>query len=189
MEKQFWVVEGVDFAGKSTALDYLKTRVNAEFLAPKIKSPTDNYEDRFYFFLNFNIEEQSLIEKHLNSGSVILDRYVTSTLAYHNIKAIEEKKPKFHEREDVIQKLSEIKKPDLTLFITASYEEIVSRMKIRGASHSWESDAEYLFQVQSEFKDLISTGAFSRYAITIDTSDTIEETREKLEDLVIPLLS
>lgn len=116
--KQFFVLEGTDLSGKTTIAKLLAHSQNAELL----KSPPVPFESikqyvlengaplaRFCYFLASNLQISSMAREILTKKSVVCDRYLWSTIAYHS--AIESISP---------QKIVRIVEPLLPAFLIPS---------------------------------------------------------------------
>lgn len=91
--KRFIVLEGADLTGKTTIANFLAKSLNAELL----RSPPPPFEKikqsvleetaplaRLYYFLASNIQISSMATEILATKSVVCDRYLWSTIAYHS---------------------------------------------------------------------------------------------------------
>jgi thymidylate kinase len=88
-----YVIEGLDGVGKTTAAKKLAERLGGSYLATPpeaYKKMTELYEadprmaGRFEFFMNGNYYLSEILRRNPPKSPVIVDRYVLSTIAYHN---------------------------------------------------------------------------------------------------------
>lgn len=92
---EFYVLEGIDGVGKSSTGEELADRLDAEY----IQSPPDEFDDlrpiansdetstefKYLTYMAGNALVADRVEEHLEAGrDVVVDRYIPSTIAYHN---------------------------------------------------------------------------------------------------------
>jgi len=90
--KKFYVIEGLDFVGKTTQVQLLSDYLGAF----KIGTPHGSFKKirwlfdkshpvlKFLFYVMANMQVSSIVKKELILNDVVCDRYFLSTLAYHN---------------------------------------------------------------------------------------------------------
>lgn len=135
---KFIVFEGIDRAGKSTALNYVEefltlrgvpvTSTVTKYIAGnRIPSMIGNYPDEIvymFFWQAIRLAELSEIKPALKRGEVVLcDRHVLSNLAIEWWEGLESE---FKKLMDEIY-LDRCLKPDLTLLFTIPYDTFVAR--------------------------------------------------------------
>ena len=166
--------EGINYAGKTSVSTTVAEQIGALY-GPRIakryvireKKIHGNLDHlvRFSFFIEEINARSKEILKILSKQDVILDRYLLSILAYHNIIV--------GERLEELTDLNKINKPDITFLLTVNRRVLRKRMKIRPPKHQYDSDPVFLMRVQKEFLRLIREEIF----VVIDTSNrTVEET-------------
>lgn len=130
MKHLFVTIEGIDGAGKSTVVRMLATRLGAVC----IKTPDERFsterqlverqgsaEEKYAFYLRSLEAQQVEINALLETGPVICDRYVHSTIAYQWPEA--EPLPA-----DIAECFPSLAWPDRSILLTVSSE--VSRERI-----------------------------------------------------------
>ena len=149
------VFEGIDGCGKGTQVELLNYKT---FKYPTVKTPELNeflegktklsQKEIFHLFLKDIKGEQDEVQKALNEGkTVILDRYVFSTIAY------EKDGISFHEARQIVTQMNFIK-PDLVILFDISPEEAQERKRKQKNLDIYESDLKYLAKVRSNFLKL-----------------------------------
>lgn len=170
---KFIVLEGVDGSGKTTAAHCLADRLGYEY----VKTPGDIFaavrplfEDkahvtgRLYFYLGTVLYASEDIKKKLAAGKgVICDRYIYTTICYQRAMGAQVSK----ELEKEI--ISELRMPDMTLFLYADKEARHQRLGMRQeASLGYRGD-QWLEQNDQFQEKLVKL--FRRYPMkTVDTS-------------------
>ena len=156
MSNAFVVLEGVDGAGKTTITQLLASHLNAiQVATPQvpfldIRAAVEELNDptlRFHFYLTSVIAISPLIKRSLITTSVVCDRYVYSTIAYHRAMGVDltyfdwEKLPIIH--------------PTASFLLTASNSIRSVRMSKRTVKslhdHAIEKDSAFLDRVNNEF--------------------------------------
>ncbi|MBT4824203.1 AAA family ATPase [Candidatus Woesearchaeota archaeon] len=127
------VVEGLDGVGKSTAAKSLAERLNADYVASptkefaKLKDVFDNESaplERFFFYLISNYSLSKQVMKRDNSKPLIIDRFVLSTITYHNAL--------MNEDTSKYVRWDKLLNPEIMFHLVADEETRISRMNIRG---------------------------------------------------------
>jgi len=145
--KKFIVYEGLDACGKTTLSSlYAKERnsvVHSALVeeALELRKMIDDYPSKecaLLFFLMNNFLKSNEVSKALESGDVILDRYIFSTLAYQTIMLGEDTVKKIF---DTLNIANNIILPDVIVFIKADAETINSRIENRAGPVQWYGDA------------------------------------------------
>lgn len=167
----FIVLEGADGTGKSTLATILSKKLGGyAYATPPAKyrqyrEQVDREatpEQHFAFYRDAVIDASQEIEQlEAENKTVVCDRYWISTVTYHQVMGLEID----------LKEFSKIKKPDLTILLSASKETQISRMLVRGMSagdrrmlDEQTKIAQGLFQnlVFTESKFIaINTGAFN----------------------------
>ncbi|MBU0591234.1 dTMP kinase [Candidatus Micrarchaeota archaeon] len=154
------VVEGVDGTGKSTQIELLKevteNAIIFKYPTSKYKTLNDYLEKKahvdskalFLLFLADIADDQQNVKKALDQGkTVILDRYVFSTLAYE-VDGISH-----NEGKKIIESVGYLK-PDLVILLDISAEESQRRKKKQKELDRYEENINYLEKVRSNFAKL-----------------------------------
>jgi dTMP kinase len=138
--RKFIVFEGIDGAGKGTQIAMLEKRLRASarrfsiVSSPRYQTPTGKLVKRALsgefgdfvglnaylsaplYLLDFAAGRDATLEA-LRKGSVISDRYVPSTLAYHAAKLPPQERKAFLELvEELMYRVFKLPKPDLVLY-------------------------------------------------------------------------
>ncbi|MBE3652490.1 dTMP kinase [Vibrio navarrensis] len=188
---KFIVYEGLDACGKTTLSSRYaqerNTTVHSAILKQaeqlrKIIDANQSKESALLFFMLNNFLKSDEVAKARESGDVILDRYLFSTLAYQTILLGEEKVKTMFDALDIA---NNIVLPDVIVFVKADAETINNRIKARGGEIQWYGDA--ITQnhcVGSAYKTIFNW--FDIPIIEIDTSEklglTVEETYQKMKE-------
>ncbi|KKS44662.1 MAG: hypothetical protein UV08_C0017G0003 [Parcubacteria group bacterium GW2011_GWA2_42_18] len=170
----FICFEGINYAGKTSVAKMVGAQMGVLY-GPRIsirhvkeeaeihKNP--DHLERFAFFVEEIAARSEKVRQILVRKHVILDRYLLSVFAYHNVlvgRHLEEETD-----------FSKIERPDLTLLLTVDESMLRNRMTMCPPRHQYESDPMFLLRVQKEFLRLADKGM----SIVIDTSVlTAEET-------------
>ncbi|MBE3667463.1 thymidylate kinase [Vibrio navarrensis] len=188
---KFIVYEGLDACGKTTLSSRYaqerNTTVHSAIIKQaeqlrKIIDANQSKESALLFFMLNNFLKSDEVAKARESGDVILDRYLFSTLAYQTILLGEEKVKTMFDALDIA---NNIVLPDVIVFVKADAETINNRIKARGGEIQWYGDA--ITQnhcVGSAYKTIFNW--FDIPIIEIDTSEklglTVEETYQKMKE-------
>lgn len=166
--------EGTSYAGKTSVAKMVEEKIGVLY-GPrvaskyvKVEAETHKNPDhfaRFTFFMKEIRARSEEIRQILMEESVLLDRYLLSVLASHNVlvgRRLEEEST-----------ISGIHQPDITFLLTVDEMALRKRMLTRPPRHQYESDPMFLLLVQKEFLRLADKSA----TVIIDTSvRTAEET-------------
>jgi len=183
------VLEGIDGCGKDTQIRLLKE--NREFSL--YKYPTDNFQiltdylerkitlepkSLFLLFLADIAEQQKLIEDELKEGkTVILDRYVFSTIAY------ELGSVGYDNAKNIIEKTGFLK-PDKVLLLDIPPSVSQERKKRQKELDRYEEDAKYLEKVRSNFLKLQEESFMAEKWYKIDASKDISSINKEILELI-----
>lgn len=144
---RFIVFEGLDACGKTTlsslyaeeSNSVVHSAVVAEAL--ELRKVIDSYQSKesalLYFLMN-NFLKSREISGALESGDVILDRYIFSTLAYQIIMLEKDVVKKIF---DTLNIAKNILLPEVIVFVKADAETINNRIETRGGAVQWYGDA------------------------------------------------
>ncbi len=185
-----YVVEGLDGAGKSMQIELL--RFKRDFLLfkyPTNKTPElNNYLEKkiemdehelFHLFLKDIMAEQQDVRKALEDGkTVVLDRYIFSTIAY------EKKGVSYDEGKHIIEKMGFLK-PDKVFLIDISPEVSQERKRKQKSLDRYESDLEYLTRVRANFHKLHNEKFLCKDWYLIDGSKDKESTHQQIMKAII----
>jgi len=144
---KFIVYEGLDACGKTTLSSlYAKVRNSAVHSAVveealELRKVIDSYQSKesalLYFLMN-NYLKSHEVSAALESGDVILDRYIFSTLAYQTIILNESIVKNIFDTLNIAQN---ILLPEVIVFVKADAKTINSRIDARGGTVQWYGDA------------------------------------------------
>ena len=188
MENTFIVLEGIDGAGKTTVSNALASAIEATGnRVVCIRSLIGDYElsanyvnefcdiDAHYlFYLSCVLHTSDRIRSLIKDTSVVCDRYIFSTLAYHRANP--------RPRVSIDLSKVQIYKPDYAFYLYVS-DENVRRRRLSERSSKTPGDRGILSDnglvsiIESEFK---------RFKLTwIDTTNsTVEDTTRKIMDRI-----
>ena len=183
------VTEGVDGCGKDTQIRLLKESMEFSLY----KYPTKNFQiltdylerkitfepkSLFLLFLADIAEQQKLIEDELKEGkTVILDRYVFSTVAYE-LGAIG-----YDNAKSIIEKIGFLK-PDKVLLLDISPSVSQERKKRQKELDRYEENAEYLAKVRSNFLKLQEENFMAGKWHKIDASRDISTINKEILGII-----
>ena len=196
----FIVIDGIDYAGKSSVLEGIV--INNGIITPeyqiydgipkemgdksKYNKKGSSPKDRFDFYMNTNIEFSYRIENEIVNSNSILVRYALSTTAFHN-KKIEELEGTNPYLENTIDK-SKILTPDMSFIICSSKDDLEGRMKNRLPDHMYESNSSYLMSVQDEFirlsRDNNNGSLFGNVVLIDNKENKLNETIKIVNDYI-----
>jgi len=114
---------------------------------------------RFSFFIREIFARSNQIDQILNQTDVVLDRYLLSVFAYHNVI--------INRWLEIETDISAIRQPNYTILLIVNEMALKKRMRIRPPRHYYESDLTFLLNVQREFLRLIDR----KKTIIINTSN------------------
>ena len=183
------VLEGVDGCGKDTQIKLLKESMEFSLY----KYPTDNFQmlrdflnrkitlepkSLFLLFLADIAEQQKLIEGELGEGkTVILDRYVFSTVAYE-LGAIGHDNAK-----DIIEKTGFLR-PDKVILLDIPPEVSQDRKKRQKELDRYEEDMKYLGRVRNNFLKLYKESFMARRWCKIDATKDISTINKEILEIM-----
>jgi len=134
--ENFFVLEGLDASGKSTVRDILKKSGYRVCKTPPDNFPIsrEKYDNldvriRFLFYIFGVIQINGQISKDRKKGITICDRYLLSTLTYHEAMGLSEKLIMM-----VIPFLKFINTPNKTFLLVVDEQERLRRLTERGAN-------------------------------------------------------
>ena len=170
MKGKFLVLEGLDGIGKTTTAlaleqalkkeghDVFRTTEydypHSEVIRATLNSPSfhcTSLAEALLFFAARANHYANVIAPALEEGrTVLLDRYIHSTLAYQGDGV--------HASNVYTACINELPEPDLVLFPDMDYSNIAERMRNRGraADRIEQRDSAYFLRVQQRFRDFIS---------------------------------
>lgn len=195
---RFIVYEGLDACGKTTLSSlYAKERnsiVHSAVVveAQELRKVIDSYQSKesaLLFFLMNNLLKSHEVSGALESGDVILDRYIFSTLAYQTIMLEEDIVKKIF---DTLNIAKNILLPEVIVFVKADAETINSRIEARGGTVQWYGDAVTQNNcVETAYKKIFQW--FDIPIVEVDTSEkcgrSVEENYQLMKDRIDRVLS
>lgn len=195
---KFIVFEGLDACGKTTLSSlYAKERdsvVHSAVVeeAKELRQVIDSYQSKesaLLFFLLNNFLKSHEVSGALESGDVIVDRYIFSTLAYQTIMLGEDIVKQVF---DALKVTQNILLPEVIVFIKADAETINSRIEARGGELQWYGDAVTQNNcVETAYKNIFKW--FDIPIVEVDTSDkcgrSVEENYQLMKDRINNVLA
>lgn len=179
------VLEGIDGSGKNTQIELIKKRMDCVIF----KYPTQNYpmlndflekkisldpKSLFLLFLADIAEDQKNVKKALDEGkTVILDRYVFSTISYE-VNSIS------YERGKAIVSAVEYLKPDMVLLLDIDPKTSQERKTAQKKLDRYEENAEYLGKVRANFLKLAEERFLTPNWHTIDATKDAESVHAEI---------
>ena len=160
-------LEGTSYVGKTTVARLLSEKMPAIY-SPRVADGWERQEEeihknpnplaRFSFFMKEIAARSEQVSRLLKQTDIVMDRYLLSVFAYHNIIVGKQLEAGLD--------ISELRQPDYTVLLTVDEATLMQRMKNRPSRHQYESDPAFLLEVQHEFLRLIDR----EKTIVIDTS-------------------
>ena len=175
-------LEGTSYAGKTTVARLLSEKMPAIY-GPRVADGWEGQEEeihknpnplaRFSFFMKEITAKSEQVSRLLEQTNVVMDRYLLSVFAYHNVIV--------GEQLEAGVDTSGLRQPDCTVLLTVDEATLRQRMKNRPPQHQYESNPVFLLKVQREFLRLIDR----EKTIIVDSSiQPVEEAaRAILEEL------
>lgn len=149
-------LEGTSYVGKTTVAKLLSAKMPAVY-GPRVADGWEEQEEkihgnpdplaRFSFFVKEIAARSEQVQQMLERADVVLDRYLLSVFAYHNVIA--------GAQLEAGPDLSNLRQPDFTILLTVNEMAFKQRMINRPPRHRYESDPAFLLKVQHEFLRLI----------------------------------
>ena len=185
-----YVLCGIDGAGKSNQIELLKFKLDfLLFKYPTSKTPELNdylekkiemdEHELFHLFLKDIMAEQQEVRNALENGkTVILDRYVFSTIAY------EKKGVSYEEGKNIIERMGFLK-PDKVFLLDIVPELSQERKRKQKSLDRYESDLAYLGKVRSNFHRLYYERFLCRDWYLIDGSKDKETVHSQIMNVLI----
>jgi thymidylate kinase len=176
-------LEGTSYAGKTTVARLLSEKMPAIY-GPRVANGWEGQEEkihknpdplaRFSFFMKEIAVRSEQVSRLLEQTDVVMDRYLLSVFAYHNVIVGEQLEAELD--------ISDLRQPDCTVLLTVDEATLRQRMKGRPPRHQYESNSAFLLEVQREFLRLIDR----EKTIVVDTSiqPAEEAARAILEEFV-----
>ncbi len=183
------LIEGGDGCGKGTQVELLKKEMDCVvFKYPTSKTPELNeflekkkeFDQRevFYLFLKDIMNEQEEVRRAIASGkTVILDRYVLSTIAY------EKDGISFDEAKDVVSGMDFIK-PDLVILMDIDPTISQERKRKQKSLDRYEADVKYLGKVRENFLRLHNERFLADGWHIIDANQEIAKIHEEIIKII-----
>lgn len=175
--------EGTSYAGKTTVAKLLSEKLSAIY-GPRVAHGWEKREEeihqdhnplaRFSFFMEEIAARSQQVEEMLEHADVILDRYLLSIIAYHNIIV--------GTRLEASLNPGNVRQPDFTVLLTVDEVSLGQRMKNRPPRHRYESDPAFLLKVQREFLRLIDREKMIVVETSVQSAEEI--TQILLEEFV-----
>lgn len=191
--KNFIAIEGLDGAGKSTLLNAF-SKVAPHFLQmysvpdelsairKTVDKTTDPLAALHFFGLCNLLRSHEITEQVSKKVSVVMDRYIFSTLAYQYLMIGEDIMKYF----DIMMKDKKIIMPDLVIFVIAHPEIILKRIQKRDKKLENTRKTEWYGDEISKNKGQELKNAYMKFFemskvnfIEFDTSDIKENEMEK----------
>lgn len=177
----FVSVDGVDGVGKTAVCKLFAEKSGLQYY----KSPSGVFQtlrsevdhraaplERYCFYRLAVEHDATCIRKMLEQGSVVSDRYIASTLAYHLV--LDTRIASIHQEEGLLQ-------PDFAFLLTARADVRVERMRKRNLVGS-----DILLERDMTFLDRVTQTFLSLGLIEIDTSDrTPSEVVSEIQRLIV----
>ena len=195
---KFIVREGIDGCGKGT-----QTKILSEFFSnkgysvickkyPEYGKPIGDLIDKWLHSkeYDFNASAQTLLyfadfvkdneelENHLENGRMVLsDRYFTGTTIYQKVKGVP------LEKILELEKLFEIKKPDLAIYIRISPETSFKRKSKQKELDRHEKDKIFLNNVFENYEERAKDNIFCKWEI-VNGEQPIEKVTEDILNII-----
>jgi len=174
MPFKFILFEGVDGSGKSTLAKSLAEKINGVYYhsPPKILESLRDFanksvpEVRFHYFLLGNVIASEEIKELLKTSHVVCDKYIFSTLSFHQVL--------------LGRKLSSqnILMPDIIFYTTADIDEVDRRLNARDSRTIYEK-RDFLEKVNKEYSEI-----FSNFQNVVRINTTRRNPAELVEEIV-----
>jgi len=160
-------LEGTSYAGKTTVARLLSEKMPAIY-GPRVADGWEGQEEeihknpnplaRFSFFMKEITAKSEQVSRLLEQTNVVMDRYLLSVFAYHNVIVGEQLEAELD--------ISDLRQPDCNVLLTVDEATLRQRIKNRPPRHQYESDSAFLLEVQREFLRLFDR----EKTMVVDTS-------------------
>lgn len=182
---EFYVLEGIDGVGKSVTGEELADRLDAEY----IQSPPDEFDDlrpiansdetstefKYLTYMAGNALAADRVEEHLDAGrDVVMDRYIPSTIAYHNGVSDRD----FSDWADP----GAFPEPDAYIYLTVDEQTRLERVGGRDPDegHDMEDDDRIMRSIEQEYEALADEYDFHTFESVGDVEDVVDEIVEEV---------
>ena len=185
-DSNFFVFEGLDGVGKSTAAEAFADEINAVYLESpgpgisKIREYVDRDEHskqtQFLMYTASNSAVSDQVNSHLSNGEdVVLDRYYPTTVAYNEIDEVEES-GRWYELIDEF----DFTEPDQIFYLHTDRETRIERKTGRNQEGSTGKDADVLGpqRAEEEYEKAVETFDMTR----IEAVDGVQNVVDRLLD-------
>ena len=157
---RYVAVDGPIGVGKTTFCRILADRIGGHLvLEEAAQNPflKEFYKDRhryalqtqFFFLLSRYAQQKELVEYDLFKKKIVADYTFEKDLLFASVNLTEEELALYKQVADLLKK--KLPKPDLVVFLTASTDVLISRIKKRNISYERNFDAEYLVAVTEAY--------------------------------------
>ena len=191
----FVVFEGISGSGKTKHIDHFIKHLKKDgkrvklYVYPDLKGPYKiilglflkkelrlDPTTQMMTFLADMAKDQEQIEKDLKKGYwVIVDRYVFTAIAYHNLPL---KKAK-----EIVESMH-MKKPDLICRVTIMPDVAMERMAKKRRYNKYEKDREHVLRAHLRYSQMAEDNFISKW-VTVHTTKPEEEVKEEIKRLIL----
>jgi deoxyadenosine/deoxycytidine kinase len=150
---RYIVVEGVIGVGKTSLVKLLATRAGGRVNLEVVEANpflTSFYQDRdahafqtqIFFLLSRFRQQQALVQPELFSDMVVSDYLFAKDRIFANLNLSDDELSLYNQLAGILE--DRVLKPDLVIFLQASTELLLERIRLRGRSYERNMDPDYI---------------------------------------------
>jgi len=177
MAPLFIAIEGPIGVGKSSLTKKLSSTLNLTPIYEIVEENpflSDFYEDidkwSFQTEMFFLCNRYKVLTELSNDISVVSDYHILKNKVFANNTLNDKEYKMFEEIYDILTR--EVRKPDVTVFLTADLDVLKQRIQLRNRDFESHIEDDYLLKLTEDYRRVYESMKHDHQTILIDTSDT-----------------